>query len=152
MWTTKISHVKSRRPPVNFSAAFWFPAQLQICVSIADELTCEEVHLSGRNPTQIPSSAHVGPPTSGSKAGGPKFSQPRPVITGWSVDDERIFDREAAKINLKWARKRRTNNMDPDEKITKSEWVFRSVASEAIGASINPYMTFFQIFQIFPTF
>ena len=31
------------------------------------------MHFSGRNPTQI-TSAHVGPPTSGSKAGGPKSS------------------------------------------------------------------------------
>ena len=41
----------------------------------SEELTCNEVamHFSGRNPTQI-TSAHVGPPTSGSKAGGPKSS------------------------------------------------------------------------------
>ena len=92
------------------------------------------MHFSGRNPTQI-TSAHVGPPTSGSKAGGPKssgasgaatesggggsggvgggksqskFSHPvqpsKPIVTGWSTDDDRIFAREAAKINLKWAR------------------------------------------------
>ena len=93
------------------------------------------MHFSGRNPTQI-TSAHVGPPTSGSKAGGPKSSgasgaatesgggggvgggksqskfshpvQPRqPTVTGWSTDDDRIFAREAAKINLKWARRKR---------------------------------------------
>ena len=94
------------------------------------------MHFSGRNPTQT-TSAHVGPPTSGSKAGGPKSSgasgaaaesggggsggsggksqskfshpvQPRqPTVTGWSTDDDRIFAREAAKINLKWARRKR---------------------------------------------
>ena len=109
--------------------------------SISEELTCNEqaLHFSGRNPTQI-TSAHAGPPTSGSKAGGPKSQASaggnggtastgqtggggskfsghpvqvrQPTITGWSTDDERIFSREAAKINLKWARRRRLLNRD----------------------------------------
>ena len=63
----------------------------------------------------------MGPPTSGSKAGGPKFSQPRPTVTGWSTDDERIFDREAAKINLKWARRKKNQDVAEQDDSTAAE-------------------------------
>lgn len=117
-------------------------------VSIADELTCEEVHLSGdggRNPTvvasatQIPSTtAHVGPPTSGSKAGGPQTakqpSPPRPSVTGWSTDDERIFDREAAKINLKWARIKK----QPNHQLEQDQEDQQGDQSKKLPKSMNP--------------
>jgi hypothetical protein len=90
----------------------------------------EEILHSGRNPTHS-DETHVnfhdlaavvgGPPTVGSrgssaatsnKVGGPaknrktlrKETQPR--VTGWSTDDERIFDKEAAIISLKWTQRK----------------------------------------------
>ena len=131
-------------------------------MSISEELTCNEqaLHFSGRNPTQI-TSAHVGPPTSGSKAGGlkshtaaggnggtastgqtggggSKFSghpvQVRqPTVTGWSTDDERIFSREAAKINLKWARRKRLQNRDQ----SIGESIFQFKISPLDGVSLK---------------
>lgn len=84
-------------------------------MSIAEELTCEQYIFglqSGPSSTRVPSraaNAQNGPPTSGSKQGG-RHQRAKPgVVTGWSTDDERIFDREAAKINLKWKARLRKN-------------------------------------------
>ena len=114
------------RPPC---LSVWFPAQLRLTF-FAEELTCELQ--GGRNPTQmVHMQTAVGPPTTSSSStssglsppsssasrsqvggGGPTTNSnggsnpPKPTLTGWSTDDERIFDREAAKINLKWSAKR----------------------------------------------
>ena len=97
-----------------------------LCVVVfAEELSCDEVHFSSGRP--YPTSSHVthGPPTAKSGPGGPdppqankSLYQPRQqttTVVGWSSDDERIFDREAAKINLKWSKRAKKKNSEEGE-------------------------------------
>ena len=96
----------------------------------AEELTCElqqqppHQHGGGRNhPGNSPANnatnmVHMGPPTStsSSRANGCELGgnppTTKPTLTGWSTDDERIFEKEAAKISLKWLAKLNKSTKD----------------------------------------